>query len=44
MDPNTFISDPDRPAPASNPMEPLRPIVDRNVPKFVQAHTFHPLG
>jgi CRISPR/Cas system-associated endonuclease Cas1 len=23
-------------------MEPLRPIVDRKVLKFVQAHTFHP--
>src|SRR5262245_16800179 len=33
---------PDRPALVFDLMEPLRPIVDRKVLEFVQAHTFHP--
>ena len=32
----------DRPALVFDLMEPLRPIVDRKVLEFVQAHTFHP--
>ena len=35
-------SGPGRPAFVLDLMEPLRPIVDRNVLEFVQAHTFHP--
>jgi CRISP-associated protein Cas1 len=35
-------SKPDRAAFALDLMEPLRPIVDRKVLEFVQAHTFHP--
>src|SRR5262249_42043803 len=33
---------PDRPAFVLDLMEPLRPVVDRKVLEFVQAHTFHP--
>jgi CRISPR-associated endonuclease Cas1 len=33
---------PDRPALVFDLMEPLRPIVDRSVLKFVQSHMFHP--
>ncbi len=35
-------SKPDRAAFVLDLMEPLRPIVDRKVLEFVQAHTFHP--
>ncbi len=33
---------PGRPALVFDLMEPLRPVVDRTVLTFVQAHTFHP--
>jgi CRISPR-associated endonuclease Cas1 len=36
------VDKPDRPAFVFDLMEPMRPVVDRKVLEFVQAHTFHP--